>query len=175
MNNKFGKIIKTKSPDYIVRLSKLVEVQDVETVVLWCISYSEMNLLPIIKEHFIEETSVERAISMVKLCLSGENSLSKTKKCLLHEQQRLSNYSTNPTIEIAAKAILFSLSSVYNSSAALSLAFIGTTAILYKKYGSNKSQNFYNLFAPTIWFDMEKELLKLSFKNGKSQLITKSY
>ena len=149
---------KADSP-YIVSLRRLIESKSKATIAEWCISYAETHILHIFEKECPGDFRPRNALSAARDWLAGNVKLPAVKKVILYECHAAAReLNNNPVAQAAARACGQAASAIHVQTHALGLAFYGSAAIAYQRFGVNESAEIYNQFAAEECTKLEADL-----------------
>jgi len=153
------KTLGTYDSPYIVSLMRLIETQSKATVANWCMDYCEAHILPIYEMHFCGDYRVRHAIEAARDWFAGKKKLREVKNIILNEcHVAARECDKNPAAQAAARACGQAAACCHLPMHSLGLAFYGTAAIAYERYGTGESAEFYDDIAAKECAKMESAL-----------------
>jgi len=149
---------KTNSP-YIVSLMQLIGTQSKATIAEWCITYAEMHILPIFEKECHGDFRPRKALSAAREWLAGNVKLAEVKRIILNDCHAVAReLDDNPIAQAAARACGQVASVIHVPTHSLGLAFYGSAAIAYNRFGLNETAEKYDQCAAEECAKMEMAL-----------------
>jgi len=160
------KMLGSADSPYILSLMRLIETQSKNTLVKWCLTYCEEDILPIFEKYCPSNSGPRRALNSAKLWLGGKVKLAEVKDIILNEchtaARRLNSL---PAAQAAARACGQAASVIHAPTHSLGMAFYGSAAIAYDRVGTNLTAQEYDLIASQECAKMEEALRKIAVYN----------
>jgi hypothetical protein len=125
-------------------LMALIPTQSKETICTWCFDYAESVLLPIFEERFSDDARPAAALDAARRWLKGEIKLPEARKAILacHTAARVADEANKNPVSMqtaaavaAARAIGQAAGTIHAPGHSLALAFYGSAAVVYHKFG----------------------------------------
>ena len=161
---------KTNSP-YIVSLMRLIETQSKATIAEWCITYAEVHILPIFEKECPGDFRPRRALTAAREWLAGKVKLSEVKRIILNECHAAARELDNhPAAQAAARACGQVASVIHVPAHSIGLAFYGSAAIAYSRFGLNETEEIYDQCAADECAKMEAELRTIAVSNEPNKI-----
>lgn len=120
---------------YIRSLVQLIETQNKITLVNWCISYCEANILPIFEKHCPGDDRPGNALSAAREWIDGKIKLPQAKAVILDCHKAARELEGIPTAQACARAIGQCASTIHSASHCVGLAYYGALAVAYDELG----------------------------------------
>jgi len=146
-------------------LIQLIKTQSKETIVKWCLSYSEQHLLAIYSKSFPNDPRPQDALSAAQDWLTGRIKLQEAKIHILNCHAAARDAVDSPAAQAAARAIGQSASTVHMPAHSLGLALYGALAIAYDQLGMETVWTRYQRFAAEEYAKMEAALREIAIED----------
>lgn len=143
---------------YIQSLMALIETQSKETIVHWCLDYTEEFVLPIYEAAYPDDPRPRQALNGARQWMAGEIKLPAAKQMILASHAAAREAEDSPAAQAAARACGQAAASIHMPSHSLGMAFYGAAAIAYTQVGTQASPQTYEDFAAQICGQMEHAL-----------------
>ncbi|MCL2753983.1 MAG: hypothetical protein FWE44_07545 [Defluviitaleaceae bacterium] len=124
---------------YILPILRLIETQSKNTIVNWCVDYSETRLLPIYEEDFEGDARPKLAIDAARNWLAGKIKLPDAKPIILRCHEAAREADGHPATQAAARAIGQCASTIHAPTHSAGLMFYGALAVAYDALGADAS------------------------------------
>lgn len=162
---KLRKMLGKADSPYIISLMRVIETQSKETIAKWCIDYAEKEMLPICMKYYPDAVCCEAALKGARLYLDGGITLSDAKKLISDVQRFSRELEETPAAQAAVRAIGQSAATIHTSTNSLALAFYGSAAIAYERFGLEQTDMFYDSVAAEECGKMLTDLSAISIEN----------
>jgi hypothetical protein len=143
--SKLRKTLGSADSPYIVSLMRLIETQSKITISKWCMDYAEQVILPIFEKHCPGDERPRHAIEAARDWFDGKKKLPEVRNIILNECHAAAREAeNNPAAQAAARACGQASACFHTPTHSLGLAFYGSAAIAYDRYGINESAEVYD-------------------------------
>ncbi len=132
---KYRKMLSDIEAPYIQSLMKLIETQSKTTLANWCLSYSEVHILPIFEQAFPADSRPRLALQAARDWLDGKVKLQVVRKIILDVHAPAREAEESPAAQAAARAVGQSAATVHSATHSLGLALYGALALAYERVG----------------------------------------
>jgi hypothetical protein len=128
--------------------------------------YCEAHILPIYERRRPGDGRPRMAISAAREWFEGKKKLPEVKQIILHECHAAAReLDENPAAQAAARACGQASACFHTPTHSLGLAFYGSAAIAYDRYGIDESAEFYDNIAAEETAKMEAALQAVAVEN----------
>lgn len=155
---------KVDSP-YILSLMRLIETQSKATIMRWCITYADANILPLYEKHLPEDARPRLALVAAQDWSEGKIKLPEAKQHILACHTAAREAGENLVAQAAARAVGQAASTIHVPTHSLGLAFYGAAAIAYDREGTGQKAEVYDRIAAEECAKLENALRKIAVEN----------
>ena len=151
---------------YILSLMRLIDTQSKATIAGWCMDYAQENLLPIFERRCPGDPRPRQAIAAARDWFEGKRKLREVRDVILNACHAAAReLDDDPAAQAAARACGQASACFHTPTHSLGLAFYGSAAIAYDRYGINESAEFYDRIAAEECAKMEAALRDIAIEN----------
>lgn len=163
---KLRKMLGKADSPYIVSLMELIETQSKETISSWCLDYAEAYILPLFERECPKDTRPRLALDASRRWFEGKAKLPEVKNIILNECHAAAReLDDNPVAQAAARACGQAAACFHTPTHSLGLAFYGSAAIAYDKYGLKENAETYDRIAAEECKKMEDALRMIAVED----------
>lgn len=128
---KLRKMLGSVDDDSCIKLMKLIETQSIATLFSWAVSYVEVNILPVLNNHYNESEKVFNYINQVKAYINSEVKLKDIKPVLKDLRELAKATNDNPITQAALRTIATACAVVTTPTNALGFTFYALATKVY--------------------------------------------
>ncbi|MBR3841456.1 MAG: hypothetical protein IKM20_10000 [Erysipelotrichales bacterium] len=165
---KLRKMLGSVDDDSCIKLMKLIETQSIATLFSWAVSYVEVNILPVLNNHYNESEKVFNYINQVKAYINSEVKLKDIKPVLKNLRELAKATNDNPITQAALRTIATACAVVTTPTNALGLTFYALATKIYHEFGLECEATFYDLKASEYYKDIVKSLEDVAISNEEN-------
>lgn len=162
---KARKALSNLNAPYLTSLKALIETQSKETLVNWCVEYSEKHLLPLYGRHVPADPRPAAALTAARTWMAGKIKLPEAKAAILACHAAARESEGEPAAQAAARAIGQSASSIHSARHCIGLALYGALALAYEELGPETDWALVEAFAAAECLRMEQALRTEAVEN----------
>lgn len=156
----------TATSPYILSLRAKIETQSKITIANWGMDYAEKHILPIYLKYYPTDFRPQNAIITSRKWLEGEIKFPEVKDIILNSCHQAAREAEDcPAAQAAARALGQAAACIHTPTHSLGIAFYGSAAIAYDKYGLEQTSVFYDKIANDTVADMENALQQVVIEN----------
>jgi hypothetical protein len=152
-----------------VALMRLIDTQSEATICDWCLSYAEVNALPIFEKYCPNDDRPRNALSAARAYLGGEVPFLAVKNIILNECHFAAReLDDNPAAQAAARACGQGSAVVHTLSHSIGLYFYAAAAVAYDRVGLDATATVYDNIAEEVCADMTTALRAIAVADEPS-------
>jgi hypothetical protein len=149
-----------------VELRELIDTQSKDTIIKWCLSYAEKNILPVFEKYCPDDKRPRHAVKAAHDYIDGKVKFPEVKNIILNECHAAAReLEGNPAAQAAARAVGQGSAVVHTLTHSLGLFFYAAAAVAYDRVGLEASNDVYDKIAEEVCRDYTKALRSVAIKN----------
>ncbi len=147
-------------------LMRLIDTQSKITICNWCISYAEVNILPVFEKHYPNDNRPRNALNAARDYLDGKVKFPVVKNIILNECHAAAReLDADPAAQAAARACGQGSAVVHTLSHSIGIYFYGAAAIAYDRVGLNETAEVYDKIAEEVCVDITASLRAIAVED----------
>lgn len=165
---KLRKMLGSADAPYIVSLMRIIETQSKTTIANWCVSYAEVNILPIFERDYPNDKRLRDGINAAHDFLNGKIKLADAKKIIKEANGVAKEVEKDPVAQAAARAVAVASSSIHTPTNSLGFAFYAAAAVAYDSVGIEETPELYDQIAAEECRKYEAALRDIAVDNEEN-------